>query len=119
MSDSTKQPSIVAYVVNTIAVEHTDCCIVDESRTTHPEGIQAAKPAEDLRRLVLGYRVSQAISVAAELGEFAQSVEYVGLEPNIDGRRARLDRRARGADALQPWAVLRRSHRKRRRVQLV
>src|SRR5262245_21120887 len=67
MSHSTKQPSIVADVVNTIAVEQTDC-IVDEARTTHPERIQAAMPAEDLRRLVLGYRVSQAISAAAELG---------------------------------------------------
>jgi predicted O-methyltransferase YrrM len=68
MSHSTKQPSRAADVVNTIAVEHTDCCIVDEARTTHSESTQAATPAEDLRRLVLGYRVSQAISVVAELG---------------------------------------------------
>ena len=31
-------------------------------------GAQAATPGEQLRRLVFGYRISQAIGVAAELG---------------------------------------------------
>jgi predicted O-methyltransferase YrrM len=61
MSRSPRQPATVGAGVSTVAFEHPGV-IVDEART---ERIQ---DAEGLRRLVLGYRVSQAIFVAAELG---------------------------------------------------
>lgn len=61
MSHSPRQHSTVGAGVNTVAFEHPNV-IVDQAPTAR------IQEAEDLRRLVLGYRVSQAIFVAAALG---------------------------------------------------